>query len=151
MREGHAKSDAKKRREMSRSSGGRRNECATCIPELDRDEFEEDNLLSKLSVVSLTSFSYFQSVCNEAYADEYANSDWQMGVPTEEATPLQNLFGFLFTAFCGWYFWRLGPGPSKIILFDDLFCVCVCCFDYIVDPLLPSSRRPGGQANFEKS
>merc|ERR1711990_324624 len=48
MREGHAKSDAKKRREMSRSSGGRRNECATCIPELDRDEFEEDNLLSKL-------------------------------------------------------------------------------------------------------
>ena len=113
MREGHAKSDAKKRREMSRSSGGRRNECTTCIPELDRDEFEEYNLLSKLSVVSLTSFSYFQSACNEAYADVYANSDWQMGVPTEEATPLQNLFGFLFTAFCGWYFWRVVKKRGK--------------------------------------
>ena len=81
----------------------------------DSDDDENSNtlLLSKLSVVSLSSFSYFQSACNEAYADVYANPDWQMGVPTEEATPLQNLFGFLFTAFCGWYFWRVVKKRGK--------------------------------------
>ena len=78
----------------------------------ERNNRRED-LFSKLSVVSLTSFSYFQSACNEAYADVYANPDWQMGVPTEEATPLQNLFGFLFTAFCGWYFWRVVKKRGK--------------------------------------
>ena len=77
------------------------------------DENSSNLLLSKLSVVSLSSFSYFQSTCNEAYADVYANPDWQMGVPTEEATPLQNLFGFLFTAFCGWYFWRVVKKRGK--------------------------------------
>lgn len=77
------------------------------------DENSSNLLLSKLSVVSLSSFSYFQSACNEAYADVYANPDWQMGVPTEEATPLQNLFGFLFTAFCGWYFWRVVKKRGK--------------------------------------
>jgi len=86
---------------------------------LDNNKMEDEernnrrDLLSKLSVVSLTSFSYFQSACNEAYADVYANPDWQMGVPTEEATPLQNLFGFLFTAFCGWYFWRVVKKRGK--------------------------------------
>lgn len=79
----------------------------------DDDENSSNLLLSKLSVVSLSSFSYFQSACNEAYADVYANPDWQMGVPTEEATPLQNLFGFLFTAFCGWYFWRVVKKRGK--------------------------------------
>lgn len=79
----------------------------------DDDENNSTLLLSKLSVVSLSSFSYFQSACNEAYADVYANPDWQMGVPTEEATPLQNLFGFLFTAFCGWYFWRVVKKRGK--------------------------------------
>ena len=38
---------------------------------------------------------------------------WQMGVPTEEATPLQNVFGFLFTVFCGWYFWRVVKKRGK--------------------------------------
>lgn len=30
-----------------------------------------------------------------------------IGVPDDEATPLQNAFGLLFTAFCGWYFLRV--------------------------------------------
>jgi len=30
-----------------------------------------------------------------------------IGVPDDEATPLQNAFGALFTVFCGWYFLRV--------------------------------------------
>ena len=30
-----------------------------------------------------------------------------IGVPDDEATPLQNAFGFVFTIFCGWYFLRV--------------------------------------------
>jgi hypothetical protein len=39
-----------------------------------------------------------------AYAAEgYAG----IGDPDDEATPLQNAFGFVFTVFCGWYFLRV--------------------------------------------
>ena len=30
-----------------------------------------------------------------------------IGVPDDEATPLQNAFGLVFTVFCGWYFLRV--------------------------------------------
>lgn len=30
-----------------------------------------------------------------------------IGVPDDEATPLQNAFGLVFTIFCGWYFLRV--------------------------------------------
>ena len=44
------------------------------------------------------------ALCDAAFAyDGYAG----IGVPDDEATPLQNAFGFVFTVFCGWYFLRV--------------------------------------------
>ena len=54
-------------------------------------------------------------------------------------------FGLLAVTFFelfGRFFGKLGPGPSKITRFEGCFCVFVCCFGYLFDPLLPSSRRP---------
>lgn len=113
----NSRKNTTRRIEMKRSSKTKllddKEEDISAFDDDSDDENSSNLLLSKLSVVSLSSFSYFQSTCNEAYADVYANPDWQMGVPTEEATPLQNLFGFLFTAFCGWYFWRVVKKRGK--------------------------------------
>ena len=48
-------------------------------------------------------------VANAAYATaSIAMEGYQgIGVPDDEATPLQNAFGFVFTVFCGWYFLRV--------------------------------------------
>ena len=56
----------------------------------------EATLVAVLAVVTAL------SDCGAAYAGLYDG----YGVPTEEATPLQNLFGFAFTAFSFWYFTR---------------------------------------------
>ena len=48
-------------------------------------------------------------VMNAAYATAalaYEGYDG-IGVPDDEATPLQNAFGLVFTVFCGWYFLRV--------------------------------------------
>ena len=49
--------------------------------------------------------------------------------------------GHFFELF-GRLFWRLGPGPSKIMCFVVFIGVFVCCFGSLFDPLVPSSRRP---------
>ena len=48
-------------------------------------------------------------LANAAYATAaFAAEGYQgIGVPDDEATPLQNAFGLLFTVFCGWYFLRV--------------------------------------------
>ena len=48
-------------------------------------------------------------LANAAYdTAAFAAEGYQgIGVPDDEATPLQNAFGALFTVFCGWYFLRV--------------------------------------------
>jgi hypothetical protein len=48
-------------------------------------------------------------LANAAYdTAAFAAEGYQgIGVPDDEATPLQNAFGFVFTVFCGWYFLRV--------------------------------------------
>ena len=47
-----------------------------------------------------------------------------------------------FLELFGSYFWRLGPGPSKIKFFNVFIVVCVFCLGPLFGPLLPCSRRP---------
>lgn len=57
---------------------------------------------SECALVGVLAVVTALSDCGTAYAGLYDG----YGVPTEEATPLQNLFGFAFTAFSFWYFTR---------------------------------------------
>lgn len=57
---------------------------------------------SECALVAVLAVVTALSDCGAAYAGLYDG----YGVPTEEATPLQNLFGFAFTAFSFWYFTR---------------------------------------------
>ena len=46
----------------------------------------------------------------------------------------------LYHPFFGMYFWRLGPGPSKIMFFDVFIIVFVFCLGSLFGPLVPCSR-----------
>jgi len=99
---------------------------ANSIDALITDDYDDndDDEDSMHEIGSIKSYSalillLFNSCCAEAFAEmqteagEQQMQSWQMGVPTEEATPLQNVFGFLFTVFCGWYFWRVVKKRGK--------------------------------------
>ena len=59
--------------------------------------------------------------------------------------------GAHFCKLFGRYFWRLGPGPSKIMFFlSFLVFMYFVLVIFLILSCLPSGD-PGGQANFEKS
>ena len=84
----------------SRAATPRRGEEVPAVPETateDRSGIHSEILL--LGTV-LTNAAY------ETAAWAYDGYDG-IGVPDDEATPLQNAFGAVFTIFCGWYFLRV--------------------------------------------
>jgi hypothetical protein len=72
---------------------------------------EDDAAAASRAVVdpSMTALAIATAVALETATEAtvaYAGLYDSVGVPTEEATPLQNLFGVLFTGFSFWYFVR---------------------------------------------
>lgn len=84
----------------SRAATPRRGEEVPAVPETASDDRSGIHPEILLLGTVLTNAAY------ETAAWAYDGYDG-IGVPDDEATPLQNAFGAVFTIFCGWYFLRV--------------------------------------------
>lgn len=77
-------------------------EAMRVVEEEEEVAMKESSMCAELLVLSAVLTNALHDTAAYAY-DGYAG----IGVPDDEATPLQNAFGLLFTVFCGWYFLRV--------------------------------------------